>query len=141
MDNPTVLKYGSWEDSLSVRIPVFVDEQGYKNEIDDIDDIAYFVNLKIGERAVGTGRVFCDNGSGTFILGRIAVLKDFRGNHFGAMIVKALEDIAVEKGANRLELHAQDYAVPFYEKYGFSVVDGTVEYDEGNPHIKMFKKV
>ena len=41
-----------------IRIDVFMKEQGFEEEFDEIDDIAKFVLLSIDGKAVGTCRFF-----------------------------------------------------------------------------------
>lgn len=56
-------------------------------------------------------------------LERFAVLKKFRGTGVGSLLVKAvLEDIASSEADDAITvyMHAQSYAVPFYQKFGFS---------------------
>jgi predicted GNAT family N-acyltransferase len=38
-------------------------------------------------------------------------------------------------------LHAQLDKKAFYEKNGYSILDGTIDYDEGHPHIMMVKEL
>ena len=127
-------------DAFEVRGKVFMQEQGYENEFDAIDDFCGYVVLYDGEKAVGTGRFFPDpEKPDTAIFGRIAVLKPYRGRELGRRIMEELEKAALMAGAKRLELVAQEYAVPFYEKCGFSLSDDEILYDEGNPHRRMGK--
>ena len=52
-------------------------------------------------------------------LGRLAVLKEYRGHHLGAELIKELKKRSKALGAKKIYVSAQVYAVPFYEKYGF----------------------
>lgn len=129
--NITVKTKDNQADSFAVRKAVFVDEQGYKNEFDEIDNICDYVTVYCGGKLAGTGRAFPSEENGAFVFGRIAVLKKFRGLHLGAIILEELEKIAKAKGAK--------CAVGFYEKSGFSLCDAEIEYDEGQPHCRMKK--
>lgn len=126
-------------DSFAVRKAVFMDEQGYKNEFDEIDGICDYVTVYCNGKPAGTGRTFPAEENGAFVFGRIAVLKEYRGLHLGAVILAELEKIAKEKGAKCAVLLAQQYAVGFYEKSGFSLCGDEIEYDEGQPHCRMKK--
>lgn len=137
--NITVKTKDNQADSFAVRKAVFVDEQGYKNEFDEIDNICDYVTIYCGGKLAGTGRAFPSEENGAFVFGRIAVLKKFRGLHLGATILEELEKIAKAKGAKCAVLLAQQYAVGFYEKSGFSLCDAEIEYDEGQPHCRMKK--
>lgn len=132
--------YQSGEDfapSAAVRKTVFVDEQGYtlEEEFDDYDAACPHVVLLEDDEPIATGRLILLP-DGTAKLGRIAVLKPYRGQHLGARIVEALLKRAKEMGAVRAYVSAQSYAVPFYEKFGFRVYGD--EYLDGRiPHRDM----
>lgn len=132
--------YAGGEDyaqSAAVRKTVFVEEQGYtlEEEFDEYDKTCPHLVLFDGETPVATGRlVFLSDG--TAKLGRIAVLKSYRGKHLGAEVVRALLEQAKEAGAVRAYVSAQSYAVPFYNKFGFS--EYGEEYLDGRiPHRDM----
>lgn len=120
-----------------VRKTVFVAEQGYTlaEEFDDYDSVCPHLLLFDGQTPVATGRlVLLDDG--TAKLGRIAVLKEYRGQHLGAQIVQELLKRAKEAGAVRAYVSAQSYAVPFYQKFGFREYGD--EYLDGRiPHRDM----
>jgi predicted GNAT family N-acyltransferase len=54
------------------------------------------------------------------MIGRMAVLAEWRGKHVGEAIMNLLMEQARALGYRELELHAQTHAVPFYEKFGFA---------------------
>ncbi|MDC0700735.1 GNAT family N-acetyltransferase, partial [Blautia wexlerae] len=83
-----------------IRQTVFVEEQGFQNEFDEIDPIARHVVAWEDGRPVATGRVFPKDGSKEiWTIGRVAVLPPYRGKGIGALIVRQLEQIARECGA------------------------------------------
>lgn len=128
------------EEAKAIRFKVFIEEQGFENELDDIDNIAlHFVIYKDG-KAVGTSRMFPENGGKAYHLGRICVLKECRGLHLGADIVNKMCEKAKELGAERCELSAQCRAMGFYKTIGFQE-RGEVYLDEGCPHIFMEKSL
>ena len=53
----------------------------------------------------------------------MAVADNYQGQGLGSKIVIALEDIALDKGANRIILQARKNAVQFYQRNGYKVVD------------------
>lgn len=123
----------------AVREAVFITEQGFQNEFDEIDARAVHVVLYDGGTAAATGRAFPkENGSGTWLLGRIAVRKEYRGQKLGLMVVNALEAEAKKAGADTAELSAQLQAKGFYEKAGYTAQGGVYK-DEHCPHVKMTK--
>lgn len=120
----------------AIRTRVFTSEQGADadSEFDKYDDTSLFALLYEADKPVGTARI-AQTSSGIKI-GRIAILKECRGKGYGADIVKAVMQRAFDMGADRVLVDAQNYAVPFYEKLGFTVI-GTEILDRGLPHIPM----
>ena len=120
------------EGCAAVRKAVFMEEQGFQQEFDDVDDRAYHVLIQDGERPVATGRLFTEDGE-TYLIGRVAVLSAYRGQHLGEHVVTALEQQAKACGAKCITR-----AAGFYEKLGYTK---TEEYhmDEFCPHVTMRK--
>ena len=140
MTTVTVKTKDNQKDAFEIRKSVFVEEQGYENEFDDIDNTCDYVTVYYDGRTVGTGRLFPDPAEpGTYIFGRIAVLKEYRKKHLGAVIVSSLEDLAKEKGGKKAVLCSQESASGFYQKCGFRLKDGKIVYDEGHLHLWMEK--
>ncbi|MDE2083855.1 MAG: GNAT family N-acetyltransferase [Xanthomonadaceae bacterium] len=54
------------------------------------------------------------------MIGRMAVLRDWRGKHVGEAIMHLLIEQAGALGYRELGMHAQSHALPFYEKFGFA---------------------
>ncbi len=119
-----------------IRKIVFIDEQGVPKELewDGLDSHCAHV-LALNERrdAIGTARM---QANGT--IGRMAVLKDWRGRGAGRALLSALLDLAVRQGLARVTLSAQTHAIGFYEQAGFHTV-GEPFMDAGIPHRKMVK--
>ena len=126
------------EEAVTIHLTVFCDEQGFHNELDDIDDIATHLVVYWNDKPVGTCRVFLDPQNQRWTLGRLAILKAYRGKSLGSYLVEQAELYALKQGATSLWLHAQEQAIPFYEKCGY-VPTGSFEPDEGCPHIWMTK--
>lgn len=124
-----------------VRKTVFVAEQGYTlaEEFDEYDSVCPHLVLFDGDTPVATGRLVLLS-DGTAKLGRIAVLKAYRGQHLGAQIVQELLKRAKAEGAVRAYVSAQSYAVPFYNKFGLREYGD--EYLDGRiPHRDMDMKL
>lgn len=128
-------------DAWKIREEVFIQEQGFQSELDEIDDTAAHIVLYDAEEApVATCRVFPDAEPGVYVLGRLAVKKEYRGKHVGSEALEAAEAYVREKGGKALILHSQCRAVGFYRQSGFREY-GQVELDEGCPHIWMRKEI
>jgi predicted GNAT family N-acyltransferase len=109
--------------AFSVRVPVFVDEQHVpaEEEIDDhdrTDTEARHALVRDGELPVAAGRYF--RIGTTAQVGRMAVLATYRGRGIGRQILDALVADARARGFARVALNAQDHAVAFYAKAGFT---------------------
>lgn len=77
-----------FKEAKDIREKVFVEEQHFENEFDDIDSWA--IHLVVYDKeAIGCARMYDDNG--VMILGRIAVLKEKRALHAGSYILSVLE--------------------------------------------------
>ncbi len=128
------------QEAIEIRQKVFVEEQGFQNEFDDIDTIAmHFVLFDDMETAIGTCRVYEDAQNKTYVLGRLAVTREYRGKNSGRLIVKKAEEYVQSLGGKELRLHAQCRITEFYNKLGFSEF-GDIDDDEGCPHIWMKKR-
>ncbi len=123
-----------------IRIDVFMDEQGFVDEFDDIDDIATHFLLWDGNTPVATCRVFWKEDLGTVIFGRLAVIKSHRGKGLGGAMIRHAEAFAKRHDTHRMILHAQCRAQAFYEKQGFSPF-GEQDDEEGCPHVWMEKAI
>ncbi|ASM74038.1 MULTISPECIES: GNAT family N-acetyltransferase [Roseobacteraceae] len=121
----------------ALRRTVFIEEQHVPeaDEIDDLDDVALHVLATDAGRPVGSARIILLDE--TAKIGRVCVLQDQRGTGLGAALIRASLDIArQQQGVTRAKLGAQEYAIPFYEKLGFTVF-GPVYLDAGIRHRDM----
>ncbi len=124
-------------DVLAVREEVFVREQGYSLELerDENDAQAAHALILAGDKPVGTGRLFLD-GNADWHIGRVATLKQYRGQGIGDLTMRLLLRAALEFGAESVFLGSQTHAMGFYEKLGFKV-SGEEYHEEGQPHRPM----
>ena len=127
-------------DAYKVRVRVFVDEQGFRDEFDEIDDYAYHVAAYDGDKVIGCGRFFSESDEKEYHIGRIAVLSEYRGMDIGSAVMSEIEKFCVGLGVERVILSAQRRARGFYEKLGY-IPYGEEYPDEGYPHIEMRKKI
>jgi predicted GNAT family N-acyltransferase len=105
------------DDLRAVREAVFIEEQGVsrEEEWDDLDEVSQHVIARDLEgKPIGTGRL-----TPKHKIGRMAVLKPWRGSGVGALLLQALIQRARELHYPELELHAQVSAIGFYERFGF----------------------
>lgn len=74
------------------------------------------------------------------IMKQVAVSPTLQNMGIGGEMVKAFEQYCLEKGYNRIKLHARDVAKVFYEKLGYKVV-GEMFLEVGIPHYLMGKEL
>jgi predicted GNAT family N-acyltransferase len=130
------LQVTSWQDDersiRAVRQAVFIEEQGIAadDEWDVADENSSHVLVLSKKRdAVGTGRLG-PNGK----IARVAVIAECRGQGVGSAILKRLIHEAMDRGQNRVYLHAQTQALNFYKKMGF-ISDERAFLEAGIPHV------
>jgi YbgC/YbaW family acyl-CoA thioester hydrolase len=136
------LKTGSWQelgdDALSVRIEVFVAEQGIPLALEtDLEDVSAWHAVAyngIGQ-VVATGRLLPSQ-AGMSKVGRMAVKRVLRGAGHGAGLLRALQAEAIRRGDRELVLHAQCSAKGFYESLGYKA-RGEVFEEAGLAHVEM----
>jgi len=129
------------EDAYDVRKKVFVDEQGVpiSLEIDEFDKTASHFIIYDDQQPIGAGRIR-EIGPGIGKVERVCVLKEFRGKHLGNLIMHELEKHAKSAKMTKIVLNAQSYAVPFYEKLGYTVTSPEFM-DADIPHRAMEKEI
>lgn len=129
------------QEAVDIRKTVFVEEQGFHNEFDDIDETAVHLIIYKDGKPVGNLRAFPDKThSSAYIIGRLAVLKDYRRFHLGQKLMIFAEETIRKLGGRKIMLSAQCQAQKFYEKLGYSA-SGSIYFDEYCPHIHMEKSL
>ena len=120
-----------------IRFAVFVEEQGVPPEIelDEMDAACIHAVAFTGEQAIATARLLPDGH-----IGRMAVLKNWRGRGIGRRVLDALTAEARRLGHRELALSAQVHAVPFYRAHGF-VEQGEEFLEAGIRHQAMRKSL
>ena len=133
---------GTWAEwqaqAAAVRRAVFIEEQGIpESEEWDADDAAclHAVVMLGAGTPVATGRLLpAVDGVGR--IGRMAVLRAYRGMGLGGQVLQALLSAARQRGDEAVELHAQLTARAFYAAAGFAV-HGEPFDEVGIPHVTM----
>jgi len=123
-----------YDDLRAIREEVFVNEQNIPQavEFDAIDPDCYHVIARDNNhQSIGTARLSPD-----FKIGRMAVMKLWRGRGVGKALLLTLIDKARRSGCTGITLHAQTSVLEFYEHFGF-VKEGVVFNEANIPHQKM----
>ena len=122
-------------DLRRIRESVFIQEQGVTPEQEwDSDDASatHFLAYE-GDFAIGTARLLADG-----CIGRVSVLKDWRGLNVGEHLMRAVINEAERLGLKKQILTAQVHAAGFYERLGFTAVSDEF-LEAGIPHIDMLR--
>lgn len=126
------------EIQYQIRERVFIKEQGIdpRIEMDEIDEIAMHVLVYQDDIPVATGRIYYDYPTDQYLIGRVAVLPEYRGRKYGDLAVRKLIDYGFRHGAKEIRLHSQKAAIDFYKKIGFEPI-GSVYEEAGIAHQTM----
>ncbi|PTU73823.1 GNAT family N-acetyltransferase [Pseudomonas mangrovi] len=119
-----------------IRETVFIAEQSVPPELEwDAEDAAaiHFLALD-GDYAIGTARLLADGH-----IGRVSVLRDWRGLGVGDALLQAVIAEAERRDLKQQRLSAQVQATAFYERHGFTVISGEF-LDAGIPHVDMLRE-
>jgi predicted GNAT family N-acyltransferase len=118
-----------------IREAVFIAEQSVPPELEwDADDesAVHFLAFE-GDFPIGTARLLPDGH-----IGRVSVLKDWRGLRVGDALMEAVIGEAGERGLKQQMLSAQVQATAFYERLGFTIVSSEF-LEAGIPHVDMVR--
>ncbi|HUM09555.1 MAG TPA: GNAT family N-acetyltransferase [Myxococcaceae bacterium] len=134
--------------ALAIREVVFIEEQHVPETIErDAEDVRAYHLLAFAEgHAIGTGRLVVlaappQGEAGTWgQIGRMAVLQSERKHGVGNLLLHELESEARRKGLTGVLVHAQLYALGFYERHGYQPV-GAVFEEAGIDHVEARKRL
>ncbi len=143
MSHPFTVSLVSWHDGepllRAIRETVFMHEQHVPPELewDGLDEASrHALAVSAHGQAIGCGRIVPPNGPEPARIGRLAVLKEWRGRMVGTALLEALLDYAGSRHYPEVIVHAQVQALPFYRRFGFAE-EGAEFMDAGIPHVKM----
>lgn len=130
-----------YQAALRIRHEVFVDEQDVPLdlEIDDLEDQTQHIVLFQNENPIAVARIYALD-DGVYKVQRVATLKKYRGQGYGAALMKEIELKIIELGGTKITLGGQNTALPFYEKLGYTI-EGDEFMDAGIPHHTMIKNI
>ncbi|PWB31875.1 GNAT family N-acetyltransferase [Pseudomonas sp. SDI] len=137
--NKIHVRVADWQkdnaDIRRIREAVFILEQSVPPELEwdaDDNDAIHFLAFE-GDFAVGTARLLQDGQ-----IGRVSVLKDWRGLKVGDALMQAAIDEAQHRDLKQQMLTAQVHATAFYERLGFKVVSEEF-LEAGIAHVDMVR--
>ena len=139
LSKPFTVRHADWVVDgamlAAIRREVFVVEQRVPEDEDwDDKDVSsrHVIALAADGRAIGTGRLLTDGR-----IGRMAVLKPWRGRGVGGALLTTLITMAREGGFTETRLHAQTHALAFYRRHGYTPM-GDEFMEAGIPHYEMW---
>lgn len=121
---------------FEIRKEVFVKEQeiSEQEEFDEYDKQALHLIIYVDEQRAATGRIWHDGTA--FHIGRLAVLKQYRGQKIGDLALRLLLYKTFSSGAENIQISAQTYIMPLYRKFGFKEY-GEEYMEAGIAHMAM----
>lgn len=132
-----IIQKVSWQQAEAnlreVRTSVFIEEQFVTPEFewDEIDASAVHLLAMHENQAIGCLRIIHYTK-----IGRMAVLKPWRGLGVGKMLLNEAIKICALQGSKQIDLSAQTHAIDFYQQAGFQIMSD--EYtDVQIPHVDM----
>lgn len=119
---------------LVIRKEVFCDELNMdeKYVTDFYDEFAFNLILYVDDIAAGTGRLIFKDGK--YFIGKLCVLKKYRGNSYGNLLIRMLVRKAITIGAEKSYAEIDKKYKPLFEKMGFEDTN-----NEDNINVLMMK--
>ena len=127
------------EEARLLRTLIFIEEQGFVREFDEIDAAAVHIVAFDGDKPIGTCRYY-PRPDGSYAIGRIAVAREYRGKGVGSALVLEAERRVALLGAKTTVVSAQLRAAGFYRSLGY-IEQGSPYPEEHVPHILMIKGI
>ena len=140
MENNLKVEIVKWIDAheslYMIREKVFIEEQKVTSQLewDGMDEEAiHFLAFK-NEKAIGCARAFVIEYY--MQLGRMAVLKEYRGEGIGTALLEKAMTTAKLNELSVIYISAQCQAINFYKKFGFEITSD-IYLDAEIPHRDM----
>ncbi|CAM8402425.1 GNAT family N-acetyltransferase [Candidatus Methylopumilus planktonicus] len=132
-----VVKWIDEYDSLTmIREKVFIQEQKVTPQLewDGMDEKAIHFLVFNDKAAIGCARAIVIKDH--MQLGRMAVLKEYRGQGIGSALIEKAMTTAKLNQLSAIYISAQCHAIDFYKKFGFEVTSD-IYLDAEIPHRDM----
>ena len=140
MKNNLKIEIVKWIDGLSqlknIREKVFIQEQKVTPQLEwyGMDEKAIHFLVFNDKAAIGCARAIVIKDH--MQLGRMAVLKEYRGQGIGSALIEKAMTTAKLNQLSAIYISAQCHAIDFYKKFGFEVTSD-IYLDAEIPHRDM----
>lgn len=131
-----------WEDYYDLRYRILRQPLGKErgSERNDGDVTGVHFALYDNGALKGIARLDKTDEPGVAQVRFVAVESDQQGKGYGAEIMEAVEESSLQRGDHKMILHARDYAVDFYLKLGYSIVEKSYKLFDVLQHYLMERK-
>jgi predicted GNAT family N-acyltransferase len=140
MKNNLKIEIVKWIDGYvpltMIREKVFIEEQKVMPQLewDGMDEEAIHFLVYKDEKAIGCARALVIENH--MQLGRMAILKEYRGEGIGSNLIEKAITTAKLNQLSLIDISAQCHAIDFYKKFGFKVISD-IYLDAEIPHRDM----
>ena len=141
----TLAEWQAYHQTLSqIRFAVFVQEQHVSEDLErdsldaDPSQVVHVLAQTASGEAIGTARLLLEVPMPR--IGRMAVLRAWRGKGVGTAMLEFLCADAKARGYHHVRLNSQTHATPFYYKQGF-LSHGSGFLEAGIPHLEMRREL
>lgn len=123
-----------------IRNIVFIKEQGFIVDLDDLDKTCMHIVMYYNDIPVGTARILKESDT-VYHIGRFAILKEYRNKGLGSRLLHECENFVKTNNIKIIRLDAQYDKRKFYLTNGYKILDKNLFLDENYPHIKLIKNL
>ena len=140
MKNNLKIEIVKWIDGYvpltMIREKVFIEEQKVMPQLewDGMDEEAIHFLVYKDAKAIGCARAIVIENH--MQLGRMAILKEYRGEGIGSNLIEKVITTAKLNQLSLIDISAQCHAIDFYKKFGFKVISD-IYLDAEIPHRDM----
>ena len=129
------------EEAKFIRTTVFVIEQHFVDEFEIDENKAIHIVMFDENKPIATSRIIYQDKHKCYVIGRFAVIKEYRNKGVGVKLMKFTEAEIIKRfGHIQIGISSQIQAQGFYEKCGYKTTNETY-LDQHCPHIWMVRSL
>lgn len=119
-----------------IRHEIFIEEQGFLYDQDEIDNIATHVIYYFENKPIGVCRYFTFKDKNIYHIGRFAIKKEYRNKKHGSKMLELVINQIKKENGKKITISSQLNAINFYKKAGFVEISD-IFYEQNCPHKDM----